>query len=70
MKQDLCLLIQGDTRVITYMSQALGLMADLDLGMFYLNSALRKTVSYHLCRDRKSSLDGRHSIHTWLCERP
>jgi len=32
MKTDLFLFTQGDTRVISHMSQALGLMAELDIG--------------------------------------
>jgi sphingosine kinase len=36
MKIDLFSMSHGDTRTITFMSQALGLMADLDLGTEHL----------------------------------
>lgn len=32
MKQDICSLTIGEKRIFTFMTQALGLMADLDLG--------------------------------------
>lgn len=34
MKQDICSMTIDDKRIFTFMSQALGLMADLDLGEF------------------------------------
>jgi hypothetical protein len=36
MKLDLCSVQQGDNRIISFMSQAIGMMADIDLGTEHL----------------------------------
>lgn len=36
MKVDVCSLVQGEKQSLSYMSQAVGLMADLDLGTEHL----------------------------------
>lgn len=56
MKFDLFLFTQGNTRIISHMSQALGLMAEVDLGTEYLRWMGDRRFVLGFIRGRKDLL--------------
>jgi sphingosine kinase len=54
MKVDLFSMTQGEKRSVSFMSQAVGLMADLDLGTENLRWMGETRFMYGLLRGRKS----------------
>jgi sphingosine kinase len=56
MKFDLFLFTQGNTRIISHMSQALGLMAEVDLGTEHLRWMGDRRFVLGFIRGRKDSL--------------
>lgn len=68
MKQDICSLTIGEKRIFTFMTQALGLMADLDLGassglVSRWEASHRQTIHIvNFFRYGTSTMDGRPSL--------
>lgn len=67
MKQDICSLTIGEKRIFTFMTQALGLMADLDLGtssslVYCREASHRQTIHIVNFRHGTSTMDGRPSL--------
>jgi hypothetical protein len=60
MKVDIFSMTQGDKRVFTYMSQALGLMADLDIGTEHLRWMGDTRFVYGFLRGRTFHLHRSH----------
>lgn len=63
MKQDICSLTIGEKRIFTFMTQALGLMADLDLGassslVSRWVASYRQTIHIVNFRHGTSTMDG------------
>lgn len=56
MKVDAFSFVQGDKRTISFMSQALGIMADLDLGTEHLRWMGDTRFVYGLVRGSESSI--------------
>ena len=63
MKQDICSMTIGEKRVFTFMTQALGLMADLDLGTFGKEHGFGKYLTEISRRNGTPEMDGRSTIH-------
>ena len=69
MKQDICSMTIGEKRVFTFMTQALGLMADLDLGTFSEVLDFGKYLTEISSRNGTPEMDGRSTIHRWFYSR-
>ena len=59
----------GEKRVFTFMTQALGLMADLDLGTFGKVLGFGKHLTEISRRNGTPEMDGRSTIHRWFYSR-
>jgi hypothetical protein len=66
-KIDLCSVTQGERRSLSFLAQALGLMADLDFGKGFASVHLRYSV---LSRNGASEMDGRDALFVWVSQRP
>lgn len=66
MKHDMCSVMLGGKRIFSYMSQAIGMMADVDLGRVHLRLKTKKTLNEEY-RYGTFAVDGRHTIPYWLC---
>lgn len=77
MKIDLCTITQGKERYYSFLSQAYGVMADVDLGTEHMRyglddkanqSCMKQTASLHQADSMccANQMDGIHSIHGGL----
>lgn len=60
MDLDLCSLTQNNTKVYSFMSQSMGLMADVDLGT---TVAVLRIHADCMSRNRTLAVDGQRAVH-------